>query len=91
MQTRVIIKINGKVQGVFFRQFVKQIADKLRINGSVKNSPDGSVEVIAEGEEEDLRTLVRTCEEGPKGSVIDNTHVYYDEPTGEFTSFRVSF
>ncbi|MBI4919262.1 acylphosphatase [archaeon] len=91
MQTRVIIKVNGNVQGVFFRQYAKQIADKLRIKGVAKNLLDGSVEIIAEGEEEDLRTLVRACEEGPKGAIIENTHVYYDKSTGEFTSFRVSF
>ncbi len=91
MQTRVTIKVKGKVQGVFFRQYVKDFADKLRLKGVVRNLLSGEVEVIAEGEESDLRSLMKACHEGPKGAVIDDIQVIHEQPTGEFKSFRVSF
>ncbi|MBI5065111.1 acylphosphatase [Candidatus Woesearchaeota archaeon] len=91
MQTRVTIKVKGSVQGVFFRQYVKDFADKLRLKGMVRNLLSGEVEVIAEGEESDLRSLVKACHEGPKGALIDDIQVIHEQPTGEFKSFRVSF
>lgn len=91
MQARVIIKITGVVQGVFFREFVKELADKLKIKGVVKNLIDGSVEVIAEGEEDALRALANACRRGPKRAIVEDLKVFYEEPTGEFNSFRISF
>ncbi|PIN81736.1 acylphosphatase [Candidatus Woesearchaeota archaeon CG10_big_fil_rev_8_21_14_0_10_30_7] len=91
MQNRIVLKIYGIVQGVFFREFVKVLADKLKIKGYVKNLPDKTVEVVAEGEDGDLRTLLKACHEGPKRAFVEKVDVYHEEASNEFTSFRICF
>jgi acylphosphatase len=62
---RVLIRISGKVQGVFFRASAKDEADRLGIAGIVRNEADGSVFVDAEGSEEPLQHFVVWCRNGP--------------------------
>ncbi len=64
MQT-IAITIRGKVQGVFFRQSTKEKAIHLNIKGTVENLPDGSVYVIASGEDSAIQELIRWCHTGP--------------------------
>jgi acylphosphatase len=66
------IKIEGKVQGVFFRQSAKEKANALGIKGTVKNCDDDSVEIVATGEEEQLRKFVAWCREGPSNAEVIN-------------------
>ena len=63
-------KIKGTVQGVFFRKFVKEQADKLGIKGHVRNLESGEVEVVAEGENSKVNELMKICEKGPEHSMI---------------------
>ena len=71
MQT-IRIKIEGSVQGVFFRQSAQEKANQLGIKGTVKNCDDDSVEIIATGSKEQLDKLVAWCREGPpKANVIN--------------------
>lgn len=56
----------GKVQGVFFRVSAKNKADELGVKGWVRNVPDGSVEIQAEGDIENLELLVEWCRKGPQ-------------------------
>jgi acylphosphatase len=73
MQT-IRIKVEGSVQGVFFRQSTKEKANQLGIKGTVKNCEDDSVEIIATGTKEQLDKLVAWCWEGPpKATVINVT------------------
>lgn len=60
------------MQGVWFRASTKQQAERYRINGSVRNLPDGSVEVIACGEEMDLNALREWLRHGPEHAQVDN-------------------
>ena len=53
------IRIYGQVQGVFFRSYAKEVADRLGLVGWVKNNPDGSVETVAEGSKEKLEEFVK--------------------------------
>jgi acylphosphatase len=70
MQT-IRIKVEGRVQGVFFRQSTQEKANQLGIKGTVKNCDDDSVEIIATGSKEQLDKLVAWCREGPpKANVI---------------------
>ncbi len=62
---RYIIRVSGKVQGVFFRASTKEIADQLGLNGIVRNEPDGSVYVEAEGERGPLEAFAAWCKIGP--------------------------
>jgi acylphosphatase len=73
MQT-IKIKVEGRVQGVFFRQSTQEKARDLGIKGTVKNCDDDSVEVVATGMKEQLDRLVEWCWEGPpKAKVINVT------------------
>ena len=57
--------VTGKVQGVWFRASTKETADRLGLVGTVRNEPDGSVSVEAEGDEETLAALLQWLHEGP--------------------------
>lgn len=65
MMRHVNIKISGRVQGVFFRASTKELADALGLSGFVRNEPDESVYVEAEGGEEAIEKLVAWCHSGP--------------------------
>lgn len=67
----VNIKVIGKVQGVFFRASTRSKADDLGVKGFVRNEPDGSVYIEAEGTEEQLNRLVEWCKEGPPSARVD--------------------
>ena len=62
---RMLIRVSGKVQGVFFRASTKEQADRLRIAGVVRNEPDGSVFIDAEGQPEALVLFADWCRQGP--------------------------
>jgi len=66
------IKVEGRVQGVFFRGSTKKTAEKLNIKGFVKNNHDGSVLIEAQGEEEKLNEFIRFCKTGPVHAIVDN-------------------
>jgi acylphosphatase len=60
------IHISGKVQGVFFRASTQEKAQALSINGLVRNEPDGSVFIEAEGEDENMMDFIAWCRNGPR-------------------------
>ncbi len=63
--------VRGRVQGVGYRWFVWREAERLALRGSVRNLPDGSVEVVAQGVEEVLERLERALTRGPSGARVD--------------------
>ena len=66
------IKVEGRVQGVFFRQSAQEQAINLGIKGTVKNCDDDSVEIIATGTKKQLDKLVQWCREGPPQADVTN-------------------
>lgn len=62
---QALLKITGRVQGVFFRATAQKEAERLSLTGYAKNLPDGSVEVLVQGDEEDINSFVDWCLEGP--------------------------
>lgn len=87
MQTiRLIVK--GKVQGVFYRAFVKNTAEHLGITGWVKNLPDRNVEINATSSEEILKKFIDSCREGPARAVVDELIIEI-LPTQSFSDFRI--
>jgi acylphosphatase len=84
---RVIVK--GRVQGVFFRRSTKAIADLLRLKGYVKNLGDSSVEIVAEGDEEKLKELLKFCRKGPVGSNVTDVILHYIDSENEFNGFEI--
>lgn len=69
------IRIYGKVQGVWFRASAKEIADRLGVRGFAKNEADGSVRIVAQGEEEAVEEFLAWCEEGPPGAEVGKVEV----------------
>lgn len=85
------IKITGRVQGVGFRQFVKQKAEDFDIKGWVKNMPDGSVLVNAEGDEKDLEPFIDYLERGPSMGRVDNLSKEKFDSKNGFSDFQIRY
>jgi len=62
--------VEGKVQGVFYRQSTREKATAFGVSGTVKNLPDGNVEIIATGRAEQLHQLTQWCHQGPPRAVV---------------------
>ncbi len=77
------LTIKGRVQGVAFRKYTKRQADKIGLKGFVKNQPDGSVYVEAEGSEEALDQFLLWCYEGSPLARVDHVEV----KKGAFNNF----
>lgn len=81
--------VQGTVQGVFFRQFVKEHADNLKLRGFVRNLENGEVEIIAEGQQEQIERLVGFLKKGPEHSQIRNVKIEERKWSGEFEGFKI--
>ena len=68
------INLSGTVQGVFFRQFVKDKADELNIKGFVRNLDNGNVEIVVEGKDESVNRFLYLCRTGPPHSEVKEVH-----------------
>jgi acylphosphatase len=80
------------VQGVFFRAGAQDEAGRIGgITGWVRNTPEGSVEVMAEGEREKLEMLMDWCSRGPAGAVVEKIEHEWLGYKGEFKDFRVRY
>ncbi len=67
--------VSGKVQGVFFRKNAKQRANELNIYGWVKNTNDDKVEILAQGNEQNLKKFIDWCKQGPPKATVENIEV----------------
>jgi acylphosphatase len=88
---RVHLVIEGRVQGVFFRDSTRREATGLGLKGWVKNRFDGAVEVVVEGPRDKVEQLVQWCHHGPSGARVIRVHKIEEDHTGEFDSFRIVF
>ena len=84
---KIIVK--GTVQGVFYRQFVKAQAEDLKLRGFCRNLDSGDVEIIVEGEQENLGRFARSLEKGPEHSQIRSVQVEERKWSGDFSEFKV--
>ena len=89
--SRAHLIIEGREQGVWFRESTREEAARLSLYGWVKNRFDGSVEVVAEGPREKVERLVEWCHHGPPTARVRRVHEFEEDYTGEFDSFRVTF
>jgi acylphosphatase len=90
MNKRAIIKVFGLVQGVNFRYYTKRKAEDLGVVGWVKNEADGSVTVVAEGDEENLKELIEWVKKGPPLASVKKVRIEWKMPKGE-KGFEVRF
>jgi acylphosphatase len=88
---RVHVVVQGRVQGVYYRAAARDRARQLGISGWVRNCPDGSVEILAEGEKAALIQLVAWCRQGPPAAVVTQVTTDWRTATGEFVGFVVKY
>ena len=88
-RARLHAVIDGSVQGVGFRMFVLDYASSLRLTGWVRNTYDGRVEVVAEGEMPALESLLEKLRLGPRSAFVTEVEKEWQPATGEFTNFAV--
>ncbi len=91
MMICVKLTVSGKVQGVGFRWFIKQQANKLGINGTVRNLANGNVEIEVEGEEENVNELIRYAKAGPSFSRVSQVNIEKKTLTKIYKSFEVTY
>ncbi len=90
-QKRLHAIVEGTVQGVGFRMFVTRLAADYHLTGWVRNRWDGNVEVVAEGEEEQLSRLLAGLRVGPRSADVTNVRVEWSPASGEFRDFRIRY
>jgi acylphosphatase len=84
--------ISGRVQGVFFRAYTREEAQRLGLKGWVRNLNDGRVEVYAEGDPEKLKSLEALCRRGPPYAHVRSVEVIQEERKGsDLHSFEITF
>ena len=82
--------ISGRVQGVGFRWFTRDAAQREGLTGWVRNLPDGRVEAFAEGEAESVERMERALRQGPGGARVKDVFVDSQEPSGSFKDFSIT-
>jgi acylphosphatase len=88
-KARVHLKVSGRVQGVYFRASTVEQARRLGLSGWVMNCPDSSVEVVAEGEIEQLEKLTHWCRTGPPGAQVKEVRAQWEASKEEFQNFYI--
>ena len=91
MNVQVQLRIEGRVQGVFFRQSTCDIARRLGLTGWVRNCPDGSVEAVFEGEENAVEEAIVWCRQGPPAAQVITVTPRWLASSGEYPDFRMRY
>lgn len=91
MKKNVHVFISGRVQGVFFRANTKQKAENLGITGWVRNTSDGRVEGVFEGEEDKLENMIEWCHHGPSHANVENVEVTEEKKGQGYQSFKIKY
>jgi acylphosphatase len=88
---RVHLLVEGRVQGVYFRQGMMETAEKNNVLGWVRNLPDNKVEAILEGNDSNVDAVVEWARFGPAGAVVQELKVTEEEYVGEFSDFEIRY
>lgn len=88
MTVRRRVVVHGLVQGVFFRDSIRRRASSTGLSGWVRNTGDGAVEGVFEGEQRAVEALVAFCREGPRGARVDRIEVF-DEAAEGVSGFSI--
>lgn len=90
MKKAVRLYVSGTVQGVFFRRFVKDNADKLNVRGFVRNLEDGRIEIFLEGDAENVDNMTAICKRGPAHSNLRKIEEKEDK-LQDFKEFKILY
>ena len=88
---RAHLFIDGRVQGVFYRAFTRDIAHRLCLSGWAKNLRDGRVEAVFEGEKRSIEEAIRECNAGPPSAEVTNIEIQWESYSGDETGFSVRY
>lgn len=88
MKKSIRLYIDGTVQGVFFRSFIKENAERYNVKGFTRNLEDGRIEVFLEGDIDSVEKMIELCKKGPKHSQIRNIQIKPERFQG-FKGFKV--
>ncbi len=88
---RVKLTVYGDVQGVFYRSETQNRAECLGLTGYVRNTKDGAVEVVAEGNDNLIEKLIEFCRLGSRAAKVKDVKVEEQEYKGEFTEFEIRY
>ena len=91
MKINAHLVISGQVQGVWFRAKTKQKAQELGLTGWVRNTSNGCVEAIFEGEEEKVENMIKWCHHGPPMAKVDDVVVKKQTKTIGFDGFSIRY
>jgi len=90
-RARVYARVHGVVQGVGFRHFTRQLAESFGITGYVRNVPDGTVEMVAEGGTQALKAFLEEVRIGPRFGSVGRMDIEWSEARGDFSGFTYAF
>jgi len=90
-QVRTRVFVTGRVQGVFFRINTVERAQEFKVNGWVKNLPDGRVEAVFEGPEENVEKIVEWTKTGPLDAGVENVEIHQEKYSGKFDDFKIKY
>jgi acylphosphatase len=88
MKKSVRLYIQGVVQGVFFRSFIKENAERYNVKGFIRNLEDGRIEIFLEGNSDDVNKMIELAKKGPKHSQIKEVAIK-PERFQDFKSFKI--
>ena len=88
MKKSIRLYVEGTVQGVFFRSFIKENAEKHDVKGFVRNLEDGRVEIFLEGNPDEVNKMIEIVKKGPKHSQIKNVQEK-EEKFQDFKNFKI--
>ncbi len=88
---RIHVWVSGRVQGVCFRDFAERRGSMLGLTGWVRNLWDHRVEIVAEGDRTGLEQLLEHLRMGPPFARVEGLEVRWEEPSGEFSDFRIVY
>jgi len=91
MKQRFHAFISGRVQGVSFRANTRNVATNLNIKGWVRNLGDGRVEVVAEGDKDNINDFIEFLKTGQDAAIIYKVDIRMEEYKGEFKDFTIRF
>lgn len=91
MNKRVVLKVYGFVQGVAYRHNAQKEAFKLNLRGFVQNEKDGTVKIIAEGEEKKLKKFIDWCWKGSSYAKVEKVEVKWENFKNEFIDFEIRY
>ncbi|RLF27691.1 MAG: acylphosphatase [Thermoplasmata archaeon] len=91
VRKRAHVLISGRVQGVWFRGSTKDKAEQLGLHGWVKNTNDGKVEAVFEGEENAINEMIKWCHHGPPLAKVENVEINWEEPKNIEEGFSIRY